>query len=94
MTAHAAPVPVRVRDVAQVAIGGEIRTGSASENGHEGGCRHGAHAIGSNILPSTPLKVSSGTQTRMMIAWPYTAGPILSSAAYRRDAQLETEIMI
>ena len=28
-------VPVRVRDVAQVAIGGEIRTGSASENGHE-----------------------------------------------------------
>jgi heavy metal efflux system protein len=28
-------VPVRVRDVAQVAIGGETRTGSASENGHE-----------------------------------------------------------
>ena len=28
-------VPVRVRDVAQMAIGGEIRTGSASENGHE-----------------------------------------------------------
>jgi cobalt-zinc-cadmium resistance protein CzcA len=28
-------VPVRVRDVATVAIGGEIRTGSASENGHE-----------------------------------------------------------
>lgn len=30
-----ASVPVRVRDVAQVAIGGEIRTGSASENGQE-----------------------------------------------------------
>jgi cobalt-zinc-cadmium resistance protein CzcA len=28
-------VPVRVRDVATVAIGGEIRTGSASENGRE-----------------------------------------------------------
>src|ERR1700722_6665391 len=28
-------VPVRVRDVATIAIGGEIRTGSASENGHE-----------------------------------------------------------
>ena len=28
-------VPVRVRDVAQVAVGGEIRTGSASENGEE-----------------------------------------------------------
>jgi len=28
-------VPVRVRDIAQVAIGGEIRTGSASENGQE-----------------------------------------------------------
>lgn len=28
-------VPVRVRDVAQVAVGGEIRTGSASENGQE-----------------------------------------------------------
>lgn len=28
-------VPIRVRDVAQVVIGGEIRTGSASENGHE-----------------------------------------------------------
>ena len=58
MTAHAAPVPVRIRDVAQVAIGGEIRTGSASENGHE--VVVGAHGIGSNILPSTPVKVSSG----------------------------------
>ena len=28
-------VPVRVRDVASLDIGGEIRTGSASENGHE-----------------------------------------------------------
>ncbi len=28
-------VPVRVRDVAEVVIGGEIRTGSASENGNE-----------------------------------------------------------
>ncbi len=28
-------VPVRVRDVADVTIGGEIRTGSASESGHE-----------------------------------------------------------
>ena len=34
-SARAAAVPVRVRDVASVAIGGEIRTGSASENGHE-----------------------------------------------------------
>ena len=28
-------IPVRVRDVATIVIGGEIRTGSASENGHE-----------------------------------------------------------
>ena len=28
-------VPVRISDVARVAIGGEVRTGSASENGHE-----------------------------------------------------------
>ncbi len=28
-------VPIRVSDVAEVAIGGELRTGSASENGHE-----------------------------------------------------------
>jgi cobalt-zinc-cadmium resistance protein CzcA len=28
-------IPVRISDVANVAIGGELRTGSASENGHE-----------------------------------------------------------
>jgi cobalt-zinc-cadmium resistance protein CzcA len=28
-------IPVRVSDVASVAVGGELRTGSASENGHE-----------------------------------------------------------
>jgi cobalt-zinc-cadmium resistance protein CzcA len=28
-------IPVRINDVANVAIGGELRTGSASENGHE-----------------------------------------------------------
>jgi cobalt-zinc-cadmium resistance protein CzcA len=28
-------VPIRISDVASVAVGGEIRTGSASENGHE-----------------------------------------------------------
>jgi heavy metal efflux system protein len=28
-------IPVRISDVASVAIGGELRTGSASENGHE-----------------------------------------------------------
>jgi cobalt-zinc-cadmium resistance protein CzcA len=28
-------IPIRIRDVASVAIGGELRTGSASENGHE-----------------------------------------------------------
>ena len=27
-------------------------------------------AIGPNILPSTPVKVSSGAKTRKMIAWP------------------------
>ena len=41
-------VPVRVRDVAQVAIGGEIRTGSASENGHEVVVGTALMLIGSN----------------------------------------------
>jgi heavy metal efflux system protein len=41
-------VPVRVRDVAQVAIGGEIRTGSASENGHEVVIGTALMLIGSN----------------------------------------------
>jgi cobalt-zinc-cadmium resistance protein CzcA len=41
-------VPVRVRDVAQVAIGGEIRTGSASENGSEVVVGTALMLIGSN----------------------------------------------
>ncbi|WP_051677435.1 efflux RND transporter permease subunit [Bradyrhizobium sp. URHD0069] len=41
-------VPVRVRDVAQVAVGGEIRTGSASENGHEVVVGTALMLIGSN----------------------------------------------
>jgi heavy metal efflux system protein len=41
-------VPVRVRDVAQVAMGGEIRTGSASENGHEVVIGTALMLIGSN----------------------------------------------
>jgi cobalt-zinc-cadmium resistance protein CzcA len=41
-------VPVRVRDVAQVVIGGEIRTGSASENGHEVVVGTALMLIGSN----------------------------------------------
>ena len=41
-------VPVRVRDVAQVAIGGEIRTGSASENGREVVVGTALMLIGSN----------------------------------------------
>jgi heavy metal efflux system protein len=41
-------VPVRVRDVAHVAIGGEIRTGSASENGHEVVVGTALMLIGSN----------------------------------------------
>src|SRR5437868_1216668 len=41
-------VPVRVRDIAQVAIGGEIRTGSASENGQEAVVGTALMLIGSN----------------------------------------------
>jgi heavy metal efflux system protein len=41
-------VPVRVRDVAQVAIGGDIRTGSASENGREVVIGTALMLIGSN----------------------------------------------
>jgi cobalt-zinc-cadmium resistance protein CzcA len=41
-------VPVRVRDVAKLAIGGEIRTGSASENGHEVVVGTALMLIGSN----------------------------------------------
>jgi cobalt-zinc-cadmium resistance protein CzcA len=41
-------VPVHVRDVAQVAIGGEIRTGSASENGREVVIGTALMLIGSN----------------------------------------------
>jgi cobalt-zinc-cadmium resistance protein CzcA len=41
-------VPVRVRDVAQVEIGGEIRTGSASENGREVVVGTALMLIGSN----------------------------------------------
>jgi heavy metal efflux system protein len=41
-------VPVRVRDVATIAIGGEIRTGSASENGQEVVVGTALMLIGSN----------------------------------------------
>jgi cobalt-zinc-cadmium resistance protein CzcA len=41
-------VPLRVRDVANVAIGGEIRTGSASENGREVVVGTALMLIGSN----------------------------------------------
>jgi cobalt-zinc-cadmium resistance protein CzcA len=41
-------VPVRVRDVAQVEIGGDIRTGSASENGREVVVGTALMRIGSN----------------------------------------------
>ena len=41
-------VPVRVRDVATLAIGGEIRTGSASANGHEVVVGTALMLIGSN----------------------------------------------
>jgi cobalt-zinc-cadmium resistance protein CzcA len=41
-------VPVRVRDVARLAIGGEIRTGSASENGREVVVGTALMLIGSN----------------------------------------------
>ncbi len=41
-------VPIRVRDVATLAIGGEIRTGSASENGHEVVVGTALMLIGSN----------------------------------------------
>jgi cobalt-zinc-cadmium resistance protein CzcA len=41
-------VPVRVRDVAQVAVGGEIRSGSASENGQEGVVGTALMLVGSN----------------------------------------------
>ena len=41
-------VPVRVRDLAEVAIGGEIRTGSASANGHEVVVGTALMLIGSN----------------------------------------------
>ena len=41
-------VPVRVRDIAEVAIGGEIRTGSASANGHEVVVGTALMLIGSN----------------------------------------------
>jgi cobalt-zinc-cadmium resistance protein CzcA len=41
-------VPVRVRDVADVAIGGEIRTGSASRDGHEVVVGTALMLIGSN----------------------------------------------
>jgi cobalt-zinc-cadmium resistance protein CzcA len=41
-------VPVRVRDIAEIAIGGEIRTGSASANGHEVVVGTALMLIGSN----------------------------------------------
>jgi cobalt-zinc-cadmium resistance protein CzcA len=41
-------VPVRIRDVARLTIGGEIRTGSASENGHEVVVGTALMLIGSN----------------------------------------------
>jgi cobalt-zinc-cadmium resistance protein CzcA len=41
-------VPVRIRDVATIAIGGEIRSGSASENGHEVVVGTALMLIGSN----------------------------------------------
>ncbi len=41
-------VPVRVRDIAEITIGGEIRTGSASANGHEVVVGTALMLIGSN----------------------------------------------
>ena len=38
-------------------------------------------AIGENILPSTPEKVSSGANTRKMIIWPKMVGLIISRLA-------------
>jgi hypothetical protein len=93
MTAHAAPVPVRVRDVAQVAIGGEIRTGSASENGHE-------VVVGTALMASARtfcLRPAEGQQRYIdqdddCSAVHRRADHFLGGV--RRDAQLETEIMI
>lgn len=41
-------IPIRVRDVAEVSIGRELRTGSASENGHEAVVGTALMLIGSN----------------------------------------------
>ncbi len=35
-------------------------------------------AIGVKVLPSTPVNISSGMNTRKMMAWPYTVGLIIS----------------
>ena len=41
-------IPIRVRDIAEVSIGKEMRTGSASENGHEAVVGTALMLIGSN----------------------------------------------
>lgn len=41
-------IPIRVRDIAEVSIGKELRTGSASENGHEAVVGTALMLIGSN----------------------------------------------
>jgi heavy metal efflux system protein len=59
-------VPVRVRDVAQVAVGGEIRTGSASENGHEVVVGTALMLIGSNsrtVAAAVDAKIDQARRT-------------------------------
>ncbi|OYZ46854.1 MAG: hypothetical protein B7Y31_00395 [Novosphingobium sp. 16-62-11] len=41
-------------------------------------------AIGANVLPSTPWKVSKGMNTRKMIAWPYSKRKISFFGTTRR----------
>ncbi len=60
-------VPVRVRDVAQVAIGGAIRTGSASENGHEVVVGTALMLIGSNSRTVAAAVDAKIDQVRRML---------------------------
>ena len=82
-------MPVRVRDVATLAIGGEIRTGSASANGREVVVGTALMLIGSNSRT-----VSTAVDAKMRPGTPHSAAGVEIKTVLNRtllvNATIET----